>query len=180
MLKSLPTAGLVNGTTLWLKMVKTGQRYQSYYSTDGSTWTPFYEVGGSLTNVKVGLFSYNRAGTSTDLTTAFDYFRVGNTAVATGPAGGTVPATLGADPRARRRASAPFTPGVAKDYTSSMTANVVSTAGDATLSVADPATTATGHLVNGSFSLPPRCRPRPPARWEPAGPRRPSAARRTR
>ena len=31
-----------------------------------------------------------------------------------------------------------FTPGVAKDYTASTTANVISTAGDATLSVADP------------------------------------------
>jgi hypothetical protein len=31
---------------------------------------------------------------------------------------------------------------------------VVSTAGDALLSVADPSPTSTGHLVNGSFSLP--------------------------
>ena len=36
----------------------------------------------------------------------------------------------------------------------SMTANVISTAGDGTLSVADPSATATGHLVNGAFSLP--------------------------
>jgi beta-glucosidase len=152
-LKSVPTAGLVDGTTLYLKIVKSGQRYQSYFSTDGSTWTPFYEVGASLTNTKVGLFSYNRAGTSTDLSTAFDSFRVANTAVATGPVGGTVPPTLALSLGAPASFAA-FTPGVAKDYTNSMTANVVSTAGDATLSVADPATTATGHLVNGSFSLP--------------------------
>ena len=31
---------------------------------------------------------------------------------------------------------------------------MISTAGDATLSVADPSATATGHLVNGAFSLP--------------------------
>ena len=31
---------------------------------------------------------------------------------------------------------------------------MISTAGDATLSVADPSSTATGHLVNGTFSLP--------------------------
>ena len=31
---------------------------------------------------------------------------------------------------------------------------MISTAGDAALSVADPSTTATGHLVNGAFSLP--------------------------
>jgi hypothetical protein len=47
-----------------------------------------------------------------------------------------------------------FTPGIAKDYQASTTANVISTAGDAMLSVADPSATATGHLVNGTFSLP--------------------------
>ena len=47
-----------------------------------------------------------------------------------------------------------FTPGVARTYTSSMTANVISSAGDATLSVADPSPNATGRLVNGAFSLP--------------------------
>jgi hypothetical protein len=36
----------------------------------------------------------------------------------------------------------------------STTATVVSTAGDATLAVADPSSTATGQLVNGTFSLP--------------------------
>ena len=43
---------------------------------------------------------------------------------------------------------------MARDYSASTTANVISTAGDATLSVADPSSTNTGHLVNGSFSLP--------------------------
>ncbi|HEX6657161.1 MAG TPA: M14 family metallopeptidase, partial [Ilumatobacter sp.] len=47
-----------------------------------------------------------------------------------------------------------FTPGIPKDYTASTTANVISTAGDATLSVSDPSSTATGRLVNGTFSLP--------------------------
>jgi hypothetical protein len=42
-----------------------------------------------------------------------------------------------------------FTPGVEKTYTASTTANVISTAGDAALSVSEP-----GHLRNGSFSLP--------------------------
>jgi Zinc carboxypeptidase len=48
----------------------------------------------------------------------------------------------------------PFTPGFAKDYTAGTNATVISTAGDAALSVADPSATATGHLVNGTFSLP--------------------------
>ena len=47
-----------------------------------------------------------------------------------------------------------FTPGVAMTYTAQTTATVTSTAGDATLSVADPSTNAPGHLVNGTFSLP--------------------------
>ena len=47
-----------------------------------------------------------------------------------------------------------FTPGVTRTYLASTTANVISTAGDALLSVADPSSTATGHLVNGAFSLP--------------------------
>ncbi len=41
-----------------------------------------------------------------------------------------------------------------KDYVATTTATVTSTAGDATLTVADPSDTATGHLVNGAFSLP--------------------------
>jgi hypothetical protein len=47
-----------------------------------------------------------------------------------------------------------FTPGVAKDYTAQMSAGVISTAGDAKLSVTDPSSTAPGHLVNGTFALP--------------------------
>jgi hypothetical protein len=46
-----------------------------------------------------------------------------------------------------------FTPGVAKDYTAKMAATVVSSAGDGTLSVSDPSSTAAGHLLNGAFSL---------------------------
>jgi hypothetical protein len=65
----------------------------------------------------------------------------------------TVPAQL-----ALSLGSAPsfgsFTPGLAKTYTAAGTANVISTAGDALLSVTDSSATAPGHLVNGAFSLP--------------------------
>ena len=47
----------------------------------------------------------------------------------------------------------PFIPGLGKDYATSMTATINSSAGDATLSVADPSATATGRLMNGSFAL---------------------------
>ena len=70
-----------------------------------------------------------------------------------GGVGGSVPATLSLT-MGTPAAFGPFAPGVAKDYTSSTTATVTSTAGDATLNVADPSTTATNHLVNGTFSLP--------------------------
>ena len=70
-----------------------------------------------------------------------------------GPVGGNVPATLALTLGAPVNFG-PFTPGVAKEYTASTTATVISTAGDATLSVADPSTTAPGRLVNGAFSLP--------------------------
>ena len=41
-----------------------------------------------------------------------------------------------------------FTPGITKEYTAASSANVISTAGDAALSVSDP-----GHLANGAFTL---------------------------
>jgi hypothetical protein len=69
------------------------------------------------------------------------------------PVGGTVPATLSLTLGAPAAFGA-FTPGTAKDYTAQTTGTVISSAADAALSVADPSSTATGHLVNGAFSLP--------------------------
>src|SRR4051812_5942356 len=67
---------------------------------------------------------------------------------ANGGAGGTVPATLSLTlgPSASFGA---FTPGVEHVYEAQTTADVLSTAGDAALSVSDP-----GHLTNGAFALP--------------------------
>ncbi len=70
-----------------------------------------------------------------------------------GGAGASVPATL-ALTLGTPATFGNFTPGLGKDYTGAGTANVISTAGDASLSVADPSGTATGHLTNGTFSLP--------------------------
>ena len=65
---------------------------------------------------------------------------------------GTVPATLSltVTPTAT---FGTFTPGVARDYATTLTAGVLSTGGDATLTVTDPSATAPGRLVNGAFSL---------------------------
>ena len=67
--------------------------------------------------------------------------------------GGTVPATLSLSLGAPA-SFGPLTPGISRDYGASTTASVTSTAGDASLSVADAGGTAAGHLVNGSFALP--------------------------
>jgi GH35 family endo-1,4-beta-xylanase len=66
---------------------------------------------------------------------------------ATGGVGGTVPATLALSLGAPASFGA-FAPGVDRDYTATTTANVISTAGDATLTASDP-----GHLTNGAFAL---------------------------
>jgi hypothetical protein len=68
-----------------------------------------------------------------------------------GTVGGTVPATLSLSLGAPASFGA-FVPGVAREYTASTTANVISTAGDATLSVADTGANP-GRLVNGAFAL---------------------------
>jgi regulation of enolase protein 1 (concanavalin A-like superfamily) len=61
--------------TLWLRMVKEGNVYTSYYSTNG---TDFTQVGGENTlnfsNVQAGLIAINGSGTNTDLDVKYDYF----------------------------------------------------------------------------------------------------------
>ena len=74
-------------------------------------------------------------------------------ATAKSTVGGTVGATLSLTLGAPASFGA-FVPGVAADYTASTTATVTSTAGDAALTVADPSSTHTGHLVNGEHFLP--------------------------
>jgi hypothetical protein len=68
--------------------------------------------------------------------------------IGNGSAGGSVPATLSLTLGTPASFGA-FTPGIEKTYEASTTANVISTAGDATLTYSDP-----GHLMNGTFALP--------------------------
>jgi X-Pro dipeptidyl-peptidase len=67
--------------------------------------------------------------------------------------GGSVPATLSLTIDGSADFGT-FVPGVAQTYFASTTANVISTAGDALLSVSDPSSFGTGHLVNGDYILP--------------------------
>jgi hypothetical protein len=71
---------------------------------------------------------------------------------AEGDVNGTVPATLGLS-LGQAASFGPFTPGVAKVYAAGTQANVISTAGDAALSVTDAGPNP-GHLMNGAFMLP--------------------------
>jgi predicted alpha-1,2-mannosidase len=128
----------------------------------GIDGTPVCTVNGApvpLTAGAAGTWS-GPVGVSSSQTatcTATNSFGTSASATATvwpsSPVGGSVPATLALTLGAPAAFGA-FTPGVTADYTAATTANVISTAGDATLSVADPSSTATGHLVNGAFSLP--------------------------
>jgi hypothetical protein len=88
------------------------------------------------------------AGNSTSKTVVYSVLNT----TADGTVTGNVPATLSLTVGSANLGA--FTPGLAKLYSTTTDANVVSTAGEATLSVADPSSTATGHLVNGAFSLP--------------------------
>ncbi len=69
-----------------------------------------------------------------------------------GDVGGGAPATLTLT-LGQPTSFAPFTPGVGRDYTATLVATILSTAADASLSVADASSTSTGHLVNGAFAL---------------------------
>jgi hexosaminidase len=111
-----------------------------------------YAVSGSHTYARPGGYTAKvtvRKGTAASATARAT---VSIDATAAAVAGGSVPATLALS--VGTASFGAFTPGVTKDYTAALTGSVVSTAGDATLSVTDPSSVATGHLVNGSFSLP--------------------------
>src|SRR4051794_13335062 len=112
--------------------------------------------GGNLDTSTPGTFLYtvtakDAGGNTTTVTRSYNVIPATNT---NGGVSGTVPATLSLTLNGPAQFGT-FTPGVTRTYLASTTANVVSTAGDATLSVADPDTNAAsvGPLVNGSFVL---------------------------
>jgi peptidoglycan/xylan/chitin deacetylase (PgdA/CDA1 family) len=78
--------------------------------------------------------------------------RISTAVPVAGDVGGTVPATLALTLGSSAGFGA-FTPGVAREYGTSLIATVTSSAADALLSVADPDPVATGHLVNGALAL---------------------------
>ncbi|HET6549407.1 MAG TPA: ThuA domain-containing protein, partial [Solirubrobacter sp.] len=66
--------------------------------------------------------------------------------------GGVVPGVLSLEISGSANFGA-FQPGVARDYTASLAAKATSTASSAVLTVRDPSSQSTGHLVNGTHAL---------------------------
>jgi hypothetical protein len=139
---------------------KSDEAASIYYTTDGSTPTTA-STEYKPTRARAQVQPLVLAAGTTLKWIAHDF--KGNTSVVKsqtfiphvdvpGDVSGTVPPTLALSlgPPATFGA---FTPGVTQTYLTSTTATVTSTAGDATLSVADPSATGTGHLVNGAFVL---------------------------
>ena len=111
-------------------------------------------LGSNLDTSKPGTFTYSvtakdNAGNEVTVTRSYTVIQATNVeGGVNGSVGATLSLVLGAP-----ATFGTFTPGVTKDYTASTTASVTSSAGDATLTVADPNSEHTGHLVNGAFFL---------------------------
>jgi hypothetical protein len=113
------------------------------------TWTPAYgEIGKTAMLAATITDSSGQTGVATVHVVVPPV-----TTSATGSVGGTVRPTLALSVAAPVSLGA-FAPGLTKDYSASTTATVLSTAGDAVLSVVDPAALAPGHLVNDTFAPP--------------------------
>jgi hypothetical protein len=116
------------------------------YRVDGGPWTA-YSAPFSLDLSGGGhVLEYRSTDVDGNVESARSQALTVWPAIDGGPSG-TVPATLALTLGAPAQFGA-FTPGVARVYEATTLANVISTAGDATLSVSDP-----GHLMNGTFAL---------------------------
>jgi len=73
----VPSTG-PNANTVWFRIAKSGNNYTGYYSVDGITFTALTTHTATFNNIKVGLYSNNGSGTTSNLKVAFDYFHVGS------------------------------------------------------------------------------------------------------
>jgi hypothetical protein len=126
----------------------------SYSCTDETavaTCTGPVASGAAISTATVGSFEFKVNATDSSGNAA-SVTRQYSVVAPTGEVGGQTPATLVLT-LGTPAAFSPFIPGIGKDYSTSMSATLTSTAADATLWVADPSATATGRLVNGAFAL---------------------------
>jgi predicted dienelactone hydrolase len=128
-----------------------------------SGWAPDYcsfasfagitDIVNTATGLTVTAANVPRTGLDTDAVKtqmaglAVPFFTSRLARAAGGTVGGTVPATLSLTVGGPVSFGA-FAPGVDREYTATAPANVISSAGDAALSVSDP-----GRLANGTFTL---------------------------
>ena len=123
-----------------------------------SAFTTPVDIRPLITDFDFATGSVPTTGLSQDTVTqqladrAVQFFTTELAHVEGAPVSGTVPATLSLTLGPAPSFGA-FTPGVGRTYTASGTANVISSAGDAALSVSDPSPMAPGRLVNGTFPL---------------------------
>ncbi len=76
------------GNIVWLRMVKRGPHYTTYYSFDGVHFARLYSIGASLTDVQAGLLAFSGGSPNNGLNVSFGYFHAQNSG----------PLTLGAGP----------------------------------------------------------------------------------
>ncbi|MDA0160572.1 S8 family serine peptidase [Solirubrobacter ginsenosidimutans] len=122
------------------------------YRLDGGDWKPYTAPFSVLTPNAHTLETRatDLKGNTATRTTTFNVYDL-DTPV-DGAAGGSVPATLALTLGGAASFGA-FVPGVDRVYSASTTANVISSAGDALLTVSDPSAVSPGRLVNGTFAL---------------------------
>jgi predicted dienelactone hydrolase len=118
-----------------------------------ASFTGITDLVNAATGLTVTAANVPRTGLDTDavktqmVALAVPFFTSRLARAAGGGVGGTVPATLALTVGGPASFGA-FVAGVDREYVATTAANVVSTAGDATLSVSDP-----GRLANGTFAL---------------------------
>jgi WD40 repeat protein len=121
---------------------------------EGPAWSPDgrqLAFSSGADNLHLDIWTMNRDGTNLKQLTTYpgrdespDWGVNPHPAQVGGAVPGVLSLTVGNPP-----AFAPFIPGVARDYLTSTTATVTSTAGNATLSADGP-----HHMANGTFTLP--------------------------
>ncbi|MBE2315747.1 ThuA domain-containing protein [Solirubrobacter sp. CPCC 204708] len=147
-------------SSVYLRLTfSSGNVVRAFWSADGARWTSVGETTlNGITNPTLGVYA-NNGGAALGATpvAAFDWTALDDSVrpcvgePVNVDVGGSVPATLALSIGAAEPLG-PFVPGVAREYESSLTATVTSTAGDTTLSVSD-AGPQSGRLVNGSHAL---------------------------